>query len=43
VLRTFVTPGSLLRPFSANTGDGMPHLAIAISRLSAELRTIGAR
>ena len=28
VLRTLVTPGSVARPLSANTGDGMPHLAI---------------
>jgi hypothetical protein len=41
VLRTFVTPESLLRPLSANTGDGMPHRAIASSRPSALFRTIG--
>jgi hypothetical protein len=42
VLRTFVTPGSLFRPLSANTGDGIPHLAIASSLPSIVFRTIGA-
>jgi hypothetical protein len=42
VLRTFVTPGSLLRPLRENAGDGMPHLAIANSRPFAVFRTIGA-
>jgi hypothetical protein len=42
-LRTFVTPGSLLRPFNANCGDGMPQRAIISSRVpSPALRTIGA-
>src|SRR5580698_761522 len=31
-LRIFVTPGSELRPFSANAGDGMPQRAIVSSR-----------
>jgi hypothetical protein len=35
VLRTLVTPGSQLRPFSAKTGDGMPQRAIVSSRPSA--------
>ena len=29
VLRTFVTPGSVVAPFRANAGDGMPQRAIA--------------
>jgi hypothetical protein len=43
ILLTFVTPGSLLRPFSAKTGDGMPQRAGDSSRTrSGALRTIGA-
>jgi hypothetical protein len=42
VLRMFVTPGSDFLPCNANTGDGMPHLAMTSSRPSVELRTIGA-
>ena len=42
VLRTLVTPGSVVFPFNANCGDGMPHLAIAISRSPSAMRTIGA-
>ena len=41
-LRTLVTPGSVFRPFSAKTGDGMPQRAMASSRPSAPLRTMGA-
>jgi hypothetical protein len=41
-LRTFVTPGSELRPLRADKGDGMPQRAIANSRTpSAAARTIG--
>jgi hypothetical protein len=40
-LWTLVTPGSLLRPFKAKTGDGMPHRASVSSRPSAVFRTIG--
>src|SRR5919112_968369 len=41
--RTFVTPGSALRPFRAKTGDGIPHLIIVASRTpSAPVRTTGA-
>ena len=32
-LRTFVTPGSELRPSSANAGNGMPQRAIESSRM----------
>jgi hypothetical protein len=39
---TLVTPGSLLRPFKANTGDGIPQRAIVSSRPSAVFRTMGA-
>jgi hypothetical protein len=42
VLRTFVTPGSLLRPFSAKTGDGIPHRAMVSSRPASVFHTIGA-
>jgi len=42
-LRTLVTPGSDFLPFSAKTGDGMPHRAIISSRPSGWLRTIGAK
>lgn len=41
-LRIFVTPGSQLRPFSTNCGDGMPHRAIVSSRPTGWFRTIGA-
>src|SRR6185503_12048589 len=41
-LRMLVTPGSLFLPWSANAGDGMPHLAEASSRAPWLLRTIGA-
>jgi hypothetical protein len=41
--RMLVTPESELRPFSANTGDGMPQRAIVSSRPSGWLRTMGAR
>ena len=34
-LRTLVTPGSVLLPFSAETGEGIPHRTIASSRPSA--------
>jgi hypothetical protein len=41
-VRTFVTPGSLLRPFRAKTGDGIPQRAVLSSRTpSGALRTIG--
>ena len=42
-LRTLVTPGSVFLPLSAKTGDGMPQRAMASSRPSSPLRTIGAR
>jgi hypothetical protein len=42
VLRIFVTPASELRPFRANTGDGIPQRAIINSRPLGWLRTIGA-
>jgi len=41
-LRTLVTPGSEFLPFSAKTGEGIPHLAMVNSRPSGWLRTIGA-
>jgi hypothetical protein len=41
-LRTLVTPRSELLPFSAKTGEGMPHRAIISSRPSGWFRTIGA-
>jgi hypothetical protein len=38
-----VTPGSVVRFFSAKTGDGMPQRAIVSSRTpSGAVRTIGA-
>jgi hypothetical protein len=33
-LRTLVTPGSDFLPYSAKTGEGMPHRAIVSSRPS---------
>src|SRR5271165_161942 len=42
-LRMFVTPGSLLRPLSTLSGEGIPHRAMTSSRPSAALRTIGAK
>ena len=42
VLRTFVAPRSVVRPFRAKTGDGMRHRAIVISRSPSTMRTIGA-
>ncbi len=42
VLRTLVMPGSELWPLSAKTGDGMPQRAVAISRPSGPIRTMGA-
>lgn len=42
VLRTLVTPGSVVRPFRAKAGDGMPHLASAKSCPPSAALTIGA-
>jgi hypothetical protein len=41
-LRILVTPESLLRPFKANLGDGIPHRAIVSSLPSELFRTMGA-
>src|SRR5580693_1036715 len=41
-LRTLVTPGSDILPFSSKTGEGIPHRAIISSRPSGWFRTIGA-
>jgi hypothetical protein len=41
-LRTFVTPVSVVRPLSANWGDGMPQRAIVSSRWPSTTRTVGA-
>src|ERR1700720_4210597 len=41
-LRMLVTPGSDFLPFSAKTGEGIPHRAIISSRPSGWFRTIGA-
>ena len=41
MLRTFVTPGSVFLPLSAKAGDGMPQRAMASSRPSSPLRTMG--
>ena len=35
MFRTLVTPESVLWPFSANTGEGMPHRAMAVPGLPA--------
>jgi len=42
--RTFVTPGSVFLPASANAGDGMPHRPVVSSRTPSEpVRTTGAK
>src|SRR5664279_3709927 len=42
VLRTLVTPGSVVLPLRANTGDGMPHRAVVSSLSPSASRIIGA-